>query len=246
MTTDSRVLILALPSAVILAGLFWHSMRALPRRRAVAFWVAVLLYGILRGLGVRWVTASIGASFPYEIRNPLLSFAGVSAQEVAGWAVVAYLAWWVGAQRPLLFLQAAGGAVFLGAISWAIEAAAIAARWWHWTVPTASRVFINVPAIGIVDWFFVGLDFLLPFVAITGSRLRWRYLTLLFFPVHFAGHLLPGLWLHAVHWLLVLIAAWLALRMTVEDRPFASAGRWIPAAGFSIIEIDDFIEGLKA
>ena len=238
MSADSRLLILAIPSAVILAGLVWHSLVALPRWRAAAFWSAVLAYGIARGLGVRFVTGSIGASFPYEIRNPMLSFAGVSAQEVVGWAVVTYLAWWIGARRPQLFLQVAWGALFLGAIAWAIEAAAIAARWWHWTVPTASRVFINVPAIGIVDWFFVGIDFLLPFAAITGSRLRWRYLTLLFFPVHFAGHLLPGIWLHVVHWMLVLIAAWLALRSSATDRPFADVRSWIPAAGFFLIVAD--------
>ena len=62
------------------------------------------------------------------------------------------------------------------------------------------------PAIGIVDWFFVGIDFLLPFAAITAGW-RWRYATLLFFPAHFAGHLLPGIYLHLVHWALVLIVA---------------------------------------
>jgi hypothetical protein len=193
------------------------------------------------------VTQAIGASFPYEIRNPTLSLGGVSAQEVAGWAVVAYLGWWIGyrfslrAERPFVFLQAAWASLFLGAISWAVEAAAIAARWWHWTVPTASRVFLNVPAIGIVDWFFVGIDFVLPFLALTAPALaqsRWRYLTLLFFPVHFAGHLLPGIWLHVVHWILVLIVVVLALRSTAEDRAFNGVRGWIPTAGFAVMILD--------
>ncbi len=268
---DSRLLILAIPSAIILAALLWHSFQALPRRRATAFWLSVIAYGFLRGIGVHRVTAAIGASFPYEIHNPTLSIAGVSAQEVAGWAVVSYLAWWIGYRfslsaaqlwtaqarlrfrkrrqaaavqsvpRPFLFLQMAWAALFLGAISWVVEAAAIAARWWHWTVPTASRVFLNVPAIGIVDWFFVAIDFLLPFAAITAPALaarRSRYLTLLLFPAHFGAHLLPGLWLHAVHWTLVLIVLWLAIRSDAEDVPFADERSWIPSAGFALIVLD--------
>ena len=85
-----RVLILALPSLVVLALLVWHSWRSLPRRRAVAFWVSVAVYGVLRGMAVAWVTREgLGAPLPYQIRDPLLSVFGVSLQEVAGWAIVA-------------------------------------------------------------------------------------------------------------------------------------------------------------
>lgn len=244
---NTRVLVLAVPSAIILVALVWHSFGAMSRRRAGLFWLSVAVYGIVRGLGVRAVTEAIGASFPYEIRGALLEIAGVSAQEVAGWAVVAYLAWWIGdrfsrrTRRPSLFLAIAWASLFLGAISWAVEAAAIGARWWHWTVPTASRVFLNVPAIGIVDWFFVAIDFLLPFVALTApslARARWRYLTLLLFPAHFAGHLLPGVWLHVVHWALVLLVAGLAVRVHAEDRPFDEKRSWIPPAAFAVMVID--------
>src|SRR5687768_7422512 len=244
---STRVLVLALPSALILIALVWHSLGAMSRRRAGLFWLSVVVYGILRGLGVRAVTQAIGASFPYEIRGALLEIGGVSAQEVAGWAIVAYLAWWIGdrfsrrARRPSLFLAIAWASLFLGAISWAVEAAAIGARWWHWTVPTASRVFLNVPAIGIVDWFFVAIDFLLPFVALTApslARARWKYLTLLLFPIHFAGHLLPGVWLHIVHWCLVLVTVGLALRLRAEDRPFSEVRNWVPPAAFAVMVID--------
>lgn len=248
MTTTAVTL--ALPSTAILLALLWHSFRAMPSWRAASFWGAVIAYGIARAVAVREVTEAIGASFPYEIRDPLASIGGISLQELAGWAVVSYLAWWIGwrfslrAQRPWLFLQIAWASLFLGGISWAIEAAAIAARWWHWTLPTASRVFLNVPAIGIVDWFFVGIDFLLPFAAITAPSLRgmrWRYATLLLFPAHFGGHLLPGVWLHVVHWMLVGIVTWLALRSTTADEPFSghhSWERWIPSAGFILIAVD--------
>ena len=234
---DTRILALAVPSAVILAALVWHSAAALPRRQAAGFWISVVVYGVLRGLGVRFVTTSIGASFPYEIRNPMLSVGGVSAQEVAGWAVVAYLALWIGARRKTLFAQVVWASLFLGSIAWAIEAAAIAARWWHWTVPTASRVFMNVPAIGIVDWFFVGIDFVWPFAAFA-TRWRWRWLTLAAFPIHFGGHLLPGIWLHVIHWMLVLIVAWLALRSDAPQARFADVRSWIPTAGLAVIVVD--------
>ena len=244
---DQRLLVLALPSALMLVALVCHSLGALPRRRAALFWLSVAAYGVLRGLGVRAVTNAIGASFPNEIRDPLLAVGGVSAQEIAGWAVVAYLAWWIGerfalrATSPSLFLGLAWSSLFLGAIAWAVEAAAIGARWWHWTVPTASRVFLNVPAIGIVDWFFVAIDFLVPFVVLTTpslARARWRFLTLLLFPVHFAGHLLPGVWLHVVHWALVLLMAGLALRVDAADRSFAPVRPWIPSATFALMIVD--------
>ncbi len=253
---EPRVLILALPSLVVLALLVWHSWRSLPRRRAIAFWVSVAVYGLLRGVAVAWVTREgLGASLPYEIRDPLLSVFGVSLQEIAGWAIVAYLAWWLGERfarqekkGPRLFLQVAWGCLFLGAISWAVEAAAIAAGWWHWTVPAGSEVLLRVPWIGLVDWFFVGTDFLLPFLVLTAPALAGRpvrFLALLLFPAHMASHLwvgnlsegvpIPGF--HLVHWLLLGLVIWLALRSPAEDAAF-SGPDWIPAAGLGIVLLD--------
>ncbi|HWN41272.1 MAG TPA: tetratricopeptide repeat protein [Thermoanaerobaculia bacterium] len=253
---EPRVLILALPSLVVLALLVWHSWRSLPRRRAIAFWVSVAVYGLLRGVAVAWVTREgLGASLPYQIRDPLLSVFGVSLQEIAGWAIVAYLAWWLGERfarqekkGPRLFLQVAWGCLFLGAISWAVEAAAIAAGWWHWTVPAGSEVLLRVPWIGLVDWFFVGTDFLLPFLVLTAPALAGRpvrFLALLLFPVHMASHLwvgnlsegvpIPGF--HLVHWLLLGLVIWLALRSPAEDAAF-SGPDGIPAAGLGIVLLD--------
>lgn len=244
---EPRVLILALPSLAVLAVLIWHSWRSLPRRRAAAFWVSVAVYGVLRGMAVAWVTREgLGASLPYRIRDPLLSVFGVSLQEVAGWAIVAYLAWWLGERfarqerkGPRLFLQVAWGCLFLGAISWAVEAAAIAAGWWHWTVPAGSGMLLRVPWIGLVDWFFVGTDFLLPFLVLTAPALAGRpvrFLALLLFPLHMAAHLwLPGL--DAAHWLLLGLVLWLALRSPVEDAAF-SGESLLPAMGLGIVLLD--------
>lgn len=247
---EPRVLILTIPSLAVLALLVWHSWKSLPRRRALAFWGSVAVYGVVRGLAVAWVTREgLGASLPYQIRNPLLPVFGVSLQEVAGWAIVAYLAWWLGARfAPRLFVQAAWGCLFLGAISWTVETAAIAAGWWHWTVPAGGALLLGVPWIGLVDWFFVGTDFLLPFLVLTAPALSGRpvrYLSLLLFPVHMASHLwiepVPGTPVpvfHLVHWLLLGLLLWLALRSPAEDAAFSEEDVRLPALALGIVLLD--------
>lgn len=245
---DPRVLYLAIPSAIALALAIAHSWKALPRRRALAFWISVLVYGLVRGLSVGWITRSIGAKFPYELHHPLLKIFGVSAQEVVGWALVTYLAWWIGSRyaRERLFAQAAVGALFLGCVSWAVEAGAVAAGWWHWNVPTASRFFLNVPPIGIVDWFFVATDFLLPFLAITALTTPWRFATLLLFPIHFGSHAFTGVIheavpipiFHLVHWLLLAMLIALAMHGTAKDVPFNDRLRRLPFIAAAIVILD--------
>lgn len=259
---DPRVALLALPSALVLVLLVAHSLVALPRARALAFWPAVLVYGVLRRLGVEWVTVEgLGGAQPYEIHDPLLPVFGVPSQELAGWAVVAYLGWWLGhrlarrfdAQAPPLFVQVLWASLFLAAVSWAVEAAAVAAGWWHWTLPVSNPLFLNVPFIGIVDWFFVGIDFLLPFLALTAAGRglgAWRWATLLAFPLHFGSHLLiepVAPWLpipvfHLVHWLLLGGVLWLALRLPIADDAFAPPPgvlkRWLPAWGLALVVAD--------
>jgi tetratricopeptide (TPR) repeat protein len=250
---DPRLLVLTLPSLAVLALLVGHSLRALPRHRAFAFWGSVAAYGLVRGLAVRWITKTgLGASVPYVIHRPLLTVAGVSLQEVIGWAVVAYLAWWLGERfARSLFAQIAWGCLFLGAISWAIESAAVGAGWWHWTVPLSAGLLGNVPWIGLIDWFFVGTDFLLPFLALTAPALRHRparFLTLLAFPLHFGSHLLteplhpefPIPVFHLVHWALLALLLALALRPRPADTAFTGSRspRLSPALGLALILAD--------
>lgn len=238
---DERSYFLTLPSLVVLAALVLHSLRALPRWRALAFWVSVTAYGLARGIGVRIVTGKgLGAQVPYVIHRPLLTVQGVSIQEVVGWAIVSYLAWWLGDrfvrgatrdEGSRVFPQITWACLSLGAIGLAIERAAVAAGWWHWTVPFSGGPFLEVPLIGIVDWAFVGLDFLLPFVVLSASAFRRspaRFLTLAVFPVHFASHALtervadwfPVPVFHLVHWSFTGILLWLALRSSAEDAAF--------------------------
>ncbi|HEY3176923.1 MAG TPA: hypothetical protein VGK94_14300 [Candidatus Polarisedimenticolia bacterium] len=196
----------------------------------------------------------LGGLFPYEIHQPLLPLFGASLQEVSGWAIVAYLGWWLGCHfSEKLFAQIAWACLFLGAISWAVESAAIAAGWWHWRVPAASPLLLGVPFIGLIDWFFVGTDFLLPFTALTAPELsgrRARWLTLLAFPAHFSAHsfvgrlgeVVPIPIYHLAHWFLVGTLLWLSTRSDVGDRPFnALQEGWIrrlPVAALAIVLID--------
>lgn len=252
---DPRVLILTIPSLLILGLLIFHSWRTLPGPRAAAFWCGVLLFGILRGVALRWVTVrGLEASFPYVIHDPLFPVLGVPIQEITGWAIVIYIGWWLGHRfSEKLFAQIAWACLFLGAISWTVESAAVAAGWWHWTVPVSNPLFINVPFIGIMDWFFVGVDFLLPFMAITApalARRPVRYLALLAFPLHFGAHCfintiseaIPIPLFHLAHWALIGILIWLAARSATVDHAFREhPGRrieWIPLVGLAIILLD--------
>ncbi len=250
--SPSRFLLLVLPSLFILVMLMAHSARTLPRPRATVFWLCVIFYGLLRGAAVRWVSVSyLGGGFPYVIREPVMPLAGVSLQEVAGWAIVLYLGWWLGALlTSRLMGQVAWACLFLASASWAVESTAIAVGWWRWTVPVPADSLTGVPFIGIVDWFFSGTDFLLPFLSLTAPAMRKRparYLTLLAFPGHFGAHLLvqrPAPWFpipvyHLAHWTLLGGILWLAARAQVEDQAFMSEGRatraWLPLVALGIM-----------
>jgi hypothetical protein len=246
---DARVFILTLPSLAVLGVLVAHSLKALPRPRAIVFWISVVAYGLLRGLALRFVMGhGGGTSFPYVIKNPLLPVLGVPFQELAGWAIVSYLAWWLGSRiSRRVFVQIGWGCLFLGAISWAVESAAVAAGWWSWTVPASSRVFAGVPPIAIVDWLFVGFDFLFPFVVLTAPAFRnrtWRWLSLLTFPFHFFAHSFSGARLgvvpvhHAAHWALVALLIALMLRSEAEDDAFGASPAVLPLAGLAIVLLD--------
>jgi hypothetical protein len=234
---------LALASSLVLVVLVAHSAWALPARRAAAFWVAVLGYGIVRGIGVRLVTAhGLDASFPYAFHEQGPAFAGVGVQELAGWALVAYLAWWLGSRvSPRRFFpRIVVACAFLAAASFAVETAAAAAGWWFWNIPAGSEILGPVPSIAIVDWAFVGIDFLLPFVAWTSPESRgrpWRFATLLLFPLHFLSHVFPST-LASAHGGLVLAVLAAALFSRVEDDSFADESLgvgWIPPAAIVVV-----------
>ncbi len=246
---DPRLAILTVPSLLVLGFLVAHSFRALPRARAGAFWGSVLAYGLLRGVGVRWVIAQLpGASFPYAMPEALAPLWGVPLQEIAGWAIVAYLGWWLATRlSPRVFAQIACACLFLAAVSLAIETAAVAAGWWRWTVPASQPLLGSVPPIALVDWGLVGTDFLLPFLALTAPALRrhrLRWLALLAFPLHFGAHCFADRSLgavpvhHVAHWVLTGGLLWLILRSETRDEPFTAGTGWLPPAALAIVLLD--------
>jgi len=245
-------LLLLVPSLVILAILMTHAARTLSSRRAVLFWFGALAYGVVRGAAVSWVSVTyLGGGFPYVVREPGPMLAGVSLQEVAGWVIVLYLGWWLGALfSSRLIGQVVCACLWLASASWAVESTAIAVGWWRWIVPVAAPSLTHVPFIGIVDWFFSGTDFLLPFLALTAPAMKdhpARYLSLLAFPAHFGSHMFVGrlaAWFpipgyHLAHWLLAGGILWLAVRSRLEDRPFSfetrRADRWLPLVAVAIM-----------
>ncbi|HJQ99783.1 MAG TPA: tetratricopeptide repeat protein [Candidatus Polarisedimenticolaceae bacterium] len=234
--------ILAIASSLVLVALVVHSALALPKRRAAAFWVAVLGYGVVRGIGVRLVTErGLDASFPYAFHEQGPAIFGIGAQELAGWALVAYLAWWLGSRvsPARLFPGILVACGFLAAASFAVETAAAAAGWWFWNLPAGSKILGPVPSIAIVDWAFVGIDFLLPFVVWTspGVPTRLRLATLVAFPLHFVAHLFPSI-LGVAHGGLVLAVLAAALFSRAESGVFAdeppSVG-WIPPVAIVVV-----------
>jgi tetratricopeptide (TPR) repeat protein len=243
---DARVALLSLPSLAVLGLLAVHAWRTLPRARAAAFWGSVCLYGLVRGGALRFAIARLpGASFPYAMRDPLLPVLGVPLQEIAGWAIVAYLGWWLGCRASRrLCVQVAFACVFLGSVSWTVETAAVAAGWWTWTIPADAPLLLGVPSIALVDWAFVGIDFLLPLAATTAPALRGRrlrFLALLAFPLHFAAHTVADRALgpiplhHLVHWIGAAVLVWLAWRSRAADSPFSPALPWMPLSGLGVI-----------
>ncbi len=243
--------LLLLPSALALALLVAHSLAALERRRALVFWAAIAGYGWVRHLAIRAITEeALDGRFPYRLQGPRLAIFDVPLQELAGWAIATYLAWWLaerlageGSAPASLGVVIAAAALALAATSWLVETAAGAAGWWRWTVAVGPDWLHGVPPIGLVDWSCVAADFLLPFLAWTSRPPlagRWRWATLAVFPLHFAAHaapqaLSPGWapgWGFAdlAHWLLLAGAMVIAAAWRGGQRAFAPATSRVVAA----------------
>ena len=245
---DPRLPYLTVPSLIVLGLLIAHAMRALPRRRAAAFWGTVAVYGVVRAVALRWVVQlGRAVSFPYAMRKPLFPVFGVGLQEVAGWAIAVYLAWWIGSRLSRrAFAQIAWAFVALGSLSWAVESSAVAAGWWSWTIPVTVPFFARVPFIAIVDWAFVALDFLAPFILLTAPAFRekpLRWASLALFPAHFASHVFANAAFgpvpihHLVHWIEIAGLAWLALRSPSDDAAFEDSSR-LPVVALAIVLAD--------
>ncbi len=220
--------LLALPSALALAALLWHRQRLQGGRLLLAFCVATAVYAVLRAGGIERIMQSLGGERPYRLQQTVVQLGSSSPQEVIGWGVALLLAWGL-AERALAVAGwratparvALLAMVAMGSVCAAVEGAAIASGWWTWTLPTGGAVAgWNVPSVALLDWSFVALDLLLPFLVWCAGGRGWTLgLACLAFPLHFAAHLaltplspsvpLDGFGL--VHLLLPLLVAAVAL-----------------------------------
>ncbi len=219
-------------STAALALLLAHRRANLGGRNAAGFVAAALAYGWIRSTAIARVSAAASAQTPYQIVSPLVSLFGVPLQELVGWTSATLISSYV-ADRLLrrlgrttdawsLALVAGCG---MAAICLAVETAAVPAGWWSWSLGRSPAGWLGFPAIALVDWGFVALDFLLPFELWRRRAPVWQRIAgTLFFPVHLAGHVFTqplGAWpisgFDLVHVGLVALAAAIALTSDQGD-----------------------------
>ena len=253
----SKAFLLVVPSGIGLALCLLHGFLSRRRAAMLSFVVAVLLFGILRGNVIHWITVesargagAVGA-MPYVITTPVIRILHATLQECIGWAFALYLAWSLSASilkraglENRLFALAGLSYLFMACISYAVEAGAGALHWWAWTIPVASRYLLDVPPVGLWDWSSVAFDFLMPFLVMAfggralGAR-RWGLALL--FPLHMVAHaadqtLVPieGALFNpseVCHWLMLISTILLALMGTarLEDEGKKSVPPWARA-----------------
>ena len=227
---------LLLSSTVALALLVIHSWRTRGRAVTLSFFVAGILFGILRGNWV-WFNVSMLSGYaeapkPYLPQGGLLPEIGHASIQVAvGWVFALYLAWTIAElilkRLPRLarrvFVLSGLASLFMFAICYATETIAVRVGWWYWTLPTRTALFGNVNTPAMWAWFSVAHDFLMPFLVIVCSTLRHRrlrWLWLLLFPVHKMVHLayraVPCAYLVHEAMLLLVVVLMLFSRLRME------------------------------
>ena len=191
-------LALAALSAAVLLLLLDHRRAQLGNRAALTFLAATCFYGLVRSLSIRTLSDAHLGGAPYRLTSPLLTLWGVPLQELLGWTVAVGLAAFF-ADRLLRRLGQSTdpyrtslvAGLGMAAVCFAVETAAVAGGWWTWSLAHSPTWLLNFPAIALVDWGFVAIDFLLPFeLWRRRAPLGPRLFSLLLFPIHLAGHAL--------------------------------------------------------
>ncbi len=190
---------LAALSAAALLLILDHRRANLGWRATAAFAAAATIYGLARSVVVHGISEAHLGGAPYRLTAPLLTIAGVPAQELAGWTIVAGLSSYF-ADRVLRVLRlptdpyrtALAAAVLIAPLCLAVETAAVLGGWWSWSLADNDNGPLVFPAIAIIDWGFIAFDFILPFELWRRRRstpLLPRLLSLAIFPLHMVGHL---------------------------------------------------------
>lgn len=189
---------LAALSAAALLLILDHRRANLGWRAAAAFAAASMLYGLARSTIVHGISDAYLGGAPYRLTAPLLTIAGVPAQELVGWTIVAGLSSYF-ADRVLRVFRlptdpyrtALAAAVLIAPLCLAVETAAVLGGWWSWSLADNDKGPLVFPAIAILDWSFIAFDFILPFELWRrrSTPLLPRLLSLAIFPLHMVGHL---------------------------------------------------------
>lgn len=239
-----RMAILILPAAAVVAGLVLHSLRFRGGRETLYFFLAATAFGIARGNVIWWITTvHYGGKFPYIFQKQLLGVYRDSLTADAGWIIClyvgSYMAFLITSRLPhmsgKLFPMVSIACLFNVCLSYAVEATAMTMGWWQWNLSTQSSILSDVPMVGIVAWFSVGFDFLIPYYIIRHYRRPgqwWPFLTLLVFPLHMGthlfgdrvSHLLPITPYNIWHWLMLLAALSLPFLSRIKMRR-----PWLPS-----------------
>lgn len=197
-----RMAILVVPAAAVVIALVVHSLLARGRRETLYFFAAAALFGIARGNVIWWITTvHFESKFPYIFQKRLLGVYHDSLTADAGWIIClyigSYLAYRISSRLPHIrgkvFPMVSLACLFNACLSYAVEASAMNMGWWQWNLSTKSAILSDVPVVGVIAWFSVGFDFLIPYYTIRHYRRPgqwWPFLTLLIFPLHMGTHLM--------------------------------------------------------
>ncbi len=197
-------LALATLSLAVLILVLDHRRLNLGWRAALSFLLWAAVYGWVRSVAIRLLAEARLAGVPYSLNTPLMTIAGVPLQEILGWTAAIGLSGYF-ADRWLRrfgrftdpFRTALVSGLVMAAVCLAVETAATSGGWWSWSLAVSPQSPIRFPAIALLDWGFVAIDFLLPFELWRRRCPGWqRWAGLALFPVHLAGHAfarpLPG------------------------------------------------------
>ncbi len=270
-----KMAILVLPATAIVLALILHSVKYRGAKDTLLFFSFATLFGIARGNVIWWITTvHFDSKFPYIFQKQLLGVYHDSLTADAGWIICLYIGSYMALRiserlphlRGKLFPMVSLACLFNACLSYAVEASAMTMGWWQWNLSTRSAILLDVPMVGIIAWFSVGFDFLIPYYTIRHYRKPgqwWPFLTILIFPLHMAAHLfndrvsalMPITPYNIWHWGMVLAVLVLpfvsGIRMRrpwlpYESAPRAGAGdagrriafaRLIPAAGLGVMAV---------
>jgi len=126
---------------------------------------------------------------PFEFSLPVLRIGHASVQAIIGWIFSIYTSWCIAEaiarkvdplsrEAPRTFLVLSLACLNNAAIGYAVEVAAGASGWWWWNISVKNPFTLDVPIAGVIAWYSVPFDFLLPFLVVLSVRGPKRWLGL--------------------------------------------------------------------